>query len=42
LAQAFPPKEEKLFGKDGFEKIVGQVADLEKELGIYQLAQFTP
>jgi hemerythrin-like domain-containing protein len=42
LGESFEDKEEKLFGKDGFEKIVGQVADLEKELGIYQLAQFTP
>ena len=42
LGEAFEDKEEKLFGKDGFEKIVGQVAELEKKLGIYQLAQFTP
>lgn len=42
LGESFEDKEEKLFGKDGFEKIVGRVADLEKKLGIYQLAQFTP
>jgi hemerythrin-like domain-containing protein len=42
LGETFEDKEEKLFGKDGFEKIVGQVADLEKKLGIYELAQFTP
>lgn len=42
LGESFEDKEEKLFGKDGFEKIVGQVADLERKLGIYQLAQFTP
>jgi hemerythrin-like domain-containing protein len=42
LGEAFEDKEEKLFGKNGFEKIVGQVADLEKRLGIYELSQFTP
>ena len=42
LGDAFEDKEEKLFGKDGFEKIVAQVADLEKRLGVYQLSQFTP
>ncbi len=42
LGDLFEDKEEKLFGKDGFEKIVTQVADLEKRLGIYELAQFTP
>jgi hemerythrin-like domain-containing protein len=42
LGENFEGKEEKLFGKDGFEKIVGQVADLEKQLGIYELSQFTP
>jgi hemerythrin-like domain-containing protein len=42
LGESFEDKEEKLFGKNGFEKIVGQVADLEKQLGIYELAQFTP
>jgi hemerythrin-like domain-containing protein len=42
LGESFEDKEEKLFGKDGFEKIVGQVADLEKQLGIYELTQFTP
>ncbi|MCK9377023.1 MAG: hemerythrin domain-containing protein [Syntrophobacterales bacterium] len=42
LGDLFEAKEVKLFGKDGFEKIVIQVADLEKRLGIYELAQFTP
>jgi hemerythrin-like domain-containing protein len=42
LGETFEDKEEKLFGKHGFEKIVAQVADLEKQLGIYELAQFTP
>ncbi len=42
LGEEFEDKEEKLFGEGGFEKIVGQVAELEKTLGIYELAQFTP
>jgi len=42
LGEEFEEKEEKLFGEGGFERIVAQVADLEKTLGIYELAQFTP
>ena len=42
LGDKFEDKEHELFGKDGFEKIVNEVADLEKALGIYDLAQFTP
>ena len=42
LGESFEKEEEKLFGAGGFEKIVGQVADLEKKLGIYNLQQFTP
>ena len=29
-------------GDEGFFKVVDQVAQLEKKLGIYELAQFTP
>jgi len=42
LSDTFEDKEQKLFGKDGFEKIVTQVADLEQTLGLYELSQFTP
>jgi len=42
LGEEFEEKEEKLFGEGGFDKIVAQVAELEKTLGIYELAQFTP
>jgi hemerythrin-like domain-containing protein len=42
LGEKFEAKEEKLFGKDGFEKVVAQVAHLEQRLGIYELSQFTP
>jgi len=31
-----------LFGDEGFEKTVDQVAVIEKQLGIYDLSQFTP
>ena len=40
--ELFETKEHQLFGPKGFETIVGQVADLEKSLGIYELSQFTP
>ena len=35
-------KEDELFGDDGFFKVVDRVAEIEKKLGIYDLAQFTP
>ncbi len=42
LGEEFEKKEHQLFGQDGFEKMVDRVADIEKSLGIYELAQFTP
>jgi hemerythrin-like domain-containing protein len=42
LGEDFEKKEHQLFGDDGFEKMVDRVADIEKTLGIYDLAQFTP
>ena len=42
LGDQFEDKEQKLFGKDGFEKIVAEVEGIEKQLGLYDLAQFTP
>jgi hemerythrin-like domain-containing protein len=42
LGEDFEKKEDELFGDEGFFKIVDQVAALEKKLGIYDLAQFTP
>jgi len=42
LGDAFEKKEDELFGDEGFFKVVDQVAQLEKKLGIYELAQFTP
>lgn len=42
LGDKFEDKEKELFGEGGFEKMVGAVADLEKNLGIYDLSQFTP
>jgi hemerythrin-like domain-containing protein len=42
LGDKFEDLEVAKFGQGGFEKIVGQVAGLEKVLGIENLAQFTP
>jgi hemerythrin-like domain-containing protein len=42
LGDAFEDREKTLFGEGGFEKMVEEVAGLEKQLGIYDLAQFTP
>jgi hemerythrin-like domain-containing protein len=42
LGEDFERKEHQLFGKAGFEGIVEKVARIEKELGIYDLASFTP
>jgi len=42
LGDDFEKKEDELFGDEGFFKVVDQVAALEKKLGIYDLAQFTP
>lgn len=42
LGEEFEKKEHSLFGEDGFEKMVDRVASIEKTLGIYDLAQFTP
>ncbi|MDD4954533.1 MAG: hemerythrin domain-containing protein [Candidatus Omnitrophica bacterium] len=42
LGDKFEEREIRLFGKKGFEGVVGRVAVLEKKLGIYDLSQFTP
>lgn len=42
LGEEFEDKEVALFGEGGFERVVGEVAGLEKHLGIYELAAFTP
>jgi hemerythrin-like domain-containing protein len=42
LGEQFEKEEDRLFGDEGFEKTVDQVAEVEKQLGIYELAQFTP
>jgi len=42
LSETFAKQEQKLFGREGYEKIVGQVADLEKMLGIHDLQHYTP
>jgi hemerythrin-like domain-containing protein len=42
LGEDFERKEHELFGEDGFEMMLDKVASLEKKLGVYELAQFTP
>ncbi|MFJ2030724.1 hypothetical protein [Streptosporangium sp. NPDC087985] len=42
LGEIFEDEEHRRFGSSGFTGIVGQVADIEKTLGIYDLSQFTP
>jgi hemerythrin-like domain-containing protein len=42
LGEDFEKKEHELFGEEGFEGMVDKVAGIEKNLGIYDLAQFTP
>ena len=42
LGEQFEDREHEVLGKNGFEGAVKQVAELERALGIYDLAQFTP
>jgi hemerythrin-like domain-containing protein len=42
LGEDFEDKEHELFGEDGFEAMVGRVAGIEKQLGIFDLSKFTP
>jgi len=42
LGEAFETQETKVLGEKGYERIVEQVAQIERTLGIYELASFTP
>jgi len=42
LGDKFEDEENRRFGADGFSKTVEKVAAIEKQLGIYDLGQFTP
>jgi hemerythrin-like domain-containing protein len=42
LGKQLEKEEDTLFGDEGFEKTVDQVTAIEKQLGIYDLAQLTP
>jgi len=42
LGDQFEKKENELFGQEGFEKNVEEVANLERDFGIYNLSDFTP
>jgi hemerythrin-like domain-containing protein len=42
MGEEMERNERRTFGGDGFDMAVDKVAELEKKLGIYDLAQFTP
>lgn len=42
LGDRMEEDEQKVLGKEGFERSVDRIAALERQLGIYELAQFTP
>jgi hemerythrin-like domain-containing protein len=42
LGDKFEDREQELFGKQGFEKMVESVAEIERKLGIGDLSRFTP
>jgi hemerythrin-like domain-containing protein len=42
MAEEFEKKEHELFGEDGFEKMTARVAQIEGQMGINDLNQFTP
>jgi hemerythrin-like domain-containing protein len=42
MGDQFESQEHKMFGEEGFEGQVGRVGELEKKLGIFDLAKFTP
>jgi hypothetical protein len=42
MREIFEDEEHRRFGASGFTGVVDQVAAIEKNLGIYDLARFTP
>ncbi len=42
LGEVFEEKEHEKFGEDGFDQMVAKVEEIEKQMGIYELNQFTP
>lgn len=42
MGDEFEKKEDELFGEDGFESMVAKVAALERQVGLFDLNQFTP
>ncbi len=42
MSYVFDEEEDRLLGENAFEKMVDRVAAIEKELGIYNLREFTP
>jgi hemerythrin-like domain-containing protein len=42
MGDEFEKRERELFGQDGFEGVVAKVGALERQVGLFDLAQFTP
>jgi hemerythrin-like domain-containing protein len=42
IGEEMEKREHQHFGEDGFEKAVAQITEIEKKIGLYDLAQFTP
>ncbi len=42
VGETFDKEKKKLFGADAYEKIIGQIADMEKVLGIHDMKQYIP
>jgi hypothetical protein len=42
LGERFEEREHKLLGKEGFEGVLERVAQIERDLGIFELDRFTP
>ncbi len=42
LGEEFEKKEHEKFGGDGFDRMVDKIADIEKQMGIFDLNKFTP
>jgi hemerythrin-like domain-containing protein len=42
MGDEFEKKEDELFGEDGFQSVVDKIAKLERQVGLFDLNQFTP
>ena len=42
MGEDFEKREHQMFGEAGFEGMVEKIGGIERKIGIYELAQFTP